>query len=474
MNLSQLLLALRARYKIVLLILAVTVITTIVISKLMPKTYTASTSMVVNYKGVDAVTGLSLPAQLMPGYIATQVDIIKSRSVALKVVDALKLADSAEVQQQFNAATGGQGTVRDWLADLLLSKVDVDPSRESSVLNITFKGVEPQFVAAVANAFAAAYLQMSVDLKTDPAAQASGFITGQTKLLREQYEQAQARLSKYQQDNNIYSADDRLDIETARLTELSSQLNAAQATVIDAGSRAQQANGDASVSPDVLNSGLIQGLKANLAVAEGKFADTQARLAPNHPLYIAAKAEVDNIRASIAQQTKIASSGLASSSHISQQREGELRAALAAQKAKVLALNGARDEFNVLTNETENARKAYELASQRYSVTSLESQSKQADIAVLTSATAPLSPSGPRVGLNTLLAIVIGLIMGLGAVLVLELMDQRIRSAGHLHDAFGLPVLGVIDKPRVGNRKSSYKALPKPVDGGGAGSALRV
>jgi uncharacterized protein involved in exopolysaccharide biosynthesis len=105
MNISQLLLALRARYKIVLLILAVTVITTVVISKMMPKTYSASTALVVNYKGVDAVTGLSAPSQLMPGYIATQVDIIKSRGVALKVVDALKLADNPEVQQQFAAAT---------------------------------------------------------------------------------------------------------------------------------------------------------------------------------------------------------------------------------------------------------------------------------------------------------------------------------------------------------------------------------
>jgi chain length determinant protein EpsF len=346
-----------------------------------------------------------------------------------------------------------------------MSKLSVDPSRESSVLTISFNGVDPQFVSTVTNAFAAAYLEMIVQLKTDPAAKASGFITGQTKVLREQYEQAQSRLTKYQQDNNIYSADDRVDIETARLNELSSQLVAAQGTAIDAGSRQRQAQGDASVSPDVLSSGLIQGLKANLAAAEGKFADTQARLAPNHPVYIAAKAEVDNIRASLNQQIKIASSGLSSNTRISQQREGELRAALTAQKAKVQALNGARDEFNVLTNEMENARKAYEVASQRFNVTNFESQSKQADVAVLTAATTPLEPSGPRTRLNAMLAVVIGLILGMGAVLVLELLDQRVRSATHLHDAFGLPVLGVIDKPRVGKRKSAYKALPKPSSG---------
>jgi len=101
MNPSLLLLALRARYKIVLLALGVTILAAVAISLILPKNYVAGVSMVVNYKGVDPVTGLSAPAQLMPGYIATQVDIIKSKSVALKVVDDLKLANNPAVQAQF-------------------------------------------------------------------------------------------------------------------------------------------------------------------------------------------------------------------------------------------------------------------------------------------------------------------------------------------------------------------------------------
>jgi succinoglycan biosynthesis transport protein ExoP len=465
MNLSQLLLALRARYKIVLLTLLITVAATIAISAMLPKTYIGNTSMVVNYKGVDPVTGLTLPAQMMPGYIATQADIIKSRGVALKVVDSLKLADNAKVQEQFNAATGGQGTVRDWLADLLLNKVDVVPARESSVLTISFKGNDPQFVAAVANAFASAYLQFSVQLKTEPVQQATGYITSQIKLLREQYEQAQSRLSKYQKENNIYSADNRLDIETARLNELSSQLVAAQAQTIEAVSRENQTKSGSAASPDVMNNGLIQSLKSNLAVAEAKFADTSQRLSRNHPQYIAAKSEVDKMRSTLNEQIAAASSSVAGNARIFQQREAELRAALTEQKAKIQGLNGARDEFNVLSNEAENARRGYEMASQRYNQTSLEGQSKQADIAVLTAATAPLSPSGPRVLLNTAMALVVGTILGVGAALALELLDQRVRSAGQLTQAFELPVLGVIAKSRIVQHKRSYPTLPHPGDG---------
>jgi chain length determinant protein EpsF len=460
MNLSLLLVTLRARYKIVLLTVAVTVIAAFAITSLLPKTYLGTVSLVVNYKGVDAVTGLSMPAQLMPGYTATQVDIIKSKSVALRVVDQLGLASNPAVQQQFNDATGGRGTIRDWLADLLLNKVDVVPARESSVLTLNFKGNDPQFVAAVANAFASAYLQTSVQLKTDPAQQASTFITSQTKVLREQYEAAQARVSKYQLENNIFNADNRVDVETARLNDLSSQLVAAQSQNIDANSRRAQAEGNAATSPDVLGNPLVQGLKSNLALAESKFAETSQRLAPNHPQYIAAKSEVDKLRASLNEQIQSASRGVAVSATISRQRESELRAQLAAQKSKVLALNTARDEFSVLSNEMENARRAYEMASQRFNQTSLEGSSKQADIAVLTPATAPLSPSGPRMLLNIAVALVAGVILGLGGVLVMELLDQRIRSAAQLADAFGLPVLGVIAKPRA--LKSRRPATNRP------------
>lgn len=469
MNLNLLLLTLRARYNIILLTLGVTVFATAAITLILPRNYVAGVSMVVNYKGVDPLTGLSVPAQLMPGYIATQVDIINSKSVALKVVDNLKLASSPEVQARFKDATEGRGTVRDWVADQLLQQVDVVPARESSVLTINFSGNEPQFVSAVANAFASAYLDMSVQLKIGPPQQASGYLSTQVKALREQYERAQSRLSKYQQANNIYSADNRVDVETARLNELSSQLVVVQSQSMDAASRRRQVEGDASNSPDVMGNPLVQSLKTSLSLAEAKFADTSQRLASNHPQYISAKSEVDKLRSNLGEQIRISSRSVVATADITERRESELREALAAQKAKVQALNGARDEFNVLTNEMENARRAYELASQRLNQISLEGQARQADIAVLTAATPPLAPAGPRVLLNIALAIVVGAILGVGAALILELLDQRIRSKTHLSESLDLPVLGVIRKDPHGSSRGKTMS-GKSSGGAGAGN----
>ena len=152
MNFTQFLLILRARYKIILGTLFVVVATTVTIALLLPKTYTATTSLVMNYKGTDPVTGMALPSQMMPGYMATQIDILSSMTVALKVVDDLKLADSNVVKQQFQDATGGRGNIRDWLANLLVRNLDVEPSTSSSVISVNYKATDPQFAAAMANA----------------------------------------------------------------------------------------------------------------------------------------------------------------------------------------------------------------------------------------------------------------------------------------------------------------------------------
>src|SRR5690349_4370748 len=119
MNFSQLLLILRARRWILIATLVLTVGATVVVSLLLPKTYKGTASVLLNYKGIDPVTGMAMPSQLLPGYMATQIDILGSKNVAMRVVERLKLAENAAVVEQFNEATAGQGNVRDWLADLL-------------------------------------------------------------------------------------------------------------------------------------------------------------------------------------------------------------------------------------------------------------------------------------------------------------------------------------------------------------------
>lgn len=449
MNFNLFLRILYARRKIIVITLLVTVVATVFVSLLLPKTYKATTSLVLNFKGADPITGMPLPAQLLPGYMATQVDIINSHSVGLKVVDELKMAEGQAVYEQFMEATQGKGTIRDWLADLLVKKIEVVPSRESSVLDISFKGSDPQFAAAVANAFASAYQLTSIQLKVEPAKKAAIYINDQIKVLRDNFETAQKKISKFQQDNGIVSSDSRvdgIDVESARLNELSAQLVQAQAQLIEAASRRNQASGvGGNESPDVMNNSLILNLKAGLGNAESKFAEISQRLDKNHPQYQGAKAEVDKLRSELSDQIKAASNSVGSSARIYQQRETEIRAALAQQKVKVLQINRTRDELRLLRNEVESAQRAYESTTQRFTQTNLEGQSNQTDIAVLNTAIAPLTPSNPKIMQNTLVSIFLGTMLGVGLALLAELMDRRVRSTEDLVEALKLPVLGALD-----------------------------
>ncbi|NBV18960.1 chain length determinant protein EpsF [Janthinobacterium sp.] len=447
MNLSQLLLILRAHKKLILITLLVTVLGTLSISLLLPKTYKATSSLLLNYKGVDPLTGLAMPGQLLPGFMATQIDIISSKNVALRVVDHLKLAESPAVIAQFNEATEGKGgTVRDWLADLLLKKVEIVPSRESSVVDISFKGSDPQFVAAVANAFADEYQKTSIQLKVDPMRRVSTYFSEQTKLLRDNLEVAQSKLSKYQQDNGIVSVDNRLDVESNRLNDLSAQLVMAQGQSMEASSRQRMAQGsDGLASPDVSSNPLIQNLKIGLGNAEGKLAEIAQRLGRNHPQYESAKAEVDKLRADLREQLANTSSSVGNNAQIMQQREAAVRAALQAQKAKVLELNRTRDEMGVLMKDVESAQRAFDVTSQRLSQTRIEGQAEQSDISVLNPAVPPIEPSGPRVLLNTLLSIFLGTLLGVGLAIVIEMLYRRVRSEADLQETLQIPVFGAID-----------------------------
>ncbi|MDB5754153.1 MAG: chain-length determining protein [Massilia sp.] len=463
MNLRQFLLILLARKKIILATLAVTVLLALGFSLVQQPTYKATASVLLNYKGVDPLTGLTMPGQLLPGYMATQIDIISSKNVALRVVDTLKLATSKAVLDQFNATTGGRGNMRDWLADLLLKKLDIVPSRESSVVEISFRGADPQFVSAVANAFADEYQRVTVQLKTEPMKNASAYFNEQTKLLRDNVETAQARLSKYQQEQGIVSLDfNRADVELARLNDLSQQLVVAQGQAIEGNSRERMASGAVADSPDVGNNGLVQNLRAGLAGAQAKLAEVGQRLAPNHPLYQSNKAEVDKMREDLNAALGSVSRSVGNNAAVLRQREDELRSAVAAQKVRVLELNRARDELGVLLKDMDSAQRAFDAASQRLSQTRIEASSEQSDISILNPAVPPMDPSGPRVLLNTFVSVLLGAVLGVGLGLLAELFNRPIRSAGDLHDLLGVPVLGTVAWRHPGARPPGLRALMRP------------
>ncbi len=457
MNFTQLLLILKARYRIVLFALLVTVSTTLIVSLLLPKSYTATTTLVVDFKGADPVSGLMQPAQLMPGYIATQTEIIQSHNVALKVVDALKLTQSPVVREQFTEATGGEGDIRDWLADRMLRTLEVQPSRESTLIQVNYKGADPQFAATVANAFAQAYIQTNLELRVEPARLTTTWFDEQIKQLRDNLEQAQAKLSAYQKEQGVVASDERIDVETARLAELSSQFVVAQAQTYDSVSRRNQSH---EALADVMNNPMVQGLKADLARSETKLSEMESKYGKNHPQYQRLQTEVDTLRGKLDTEIKTATQTVSTTARLSQQRERDLHGALAAQKARVLSTKQKRNEVSVLLRDVENAQQLFDQATRRNGQTRLESQTTHTDIAVLNRAVPPVKHSSPKILLNLMLSLVLGSVLGLGLGFLMEMIDRRIRSAQDLVEALDIPLLGVLSGGEPKRRRLPWVKLP--------------
>ena len=461
MTLQQFLLILWARRKLMVSIFLVTVLTTLVVSLLLPKEYSASATVVIDVKSPDPIAGMLLPGLMSPGYMATQVDIINSDRVAQRVVRMLNMDQSPVIQEQWRDDTDGKGDVVTWLAQLLQKKLDVKPSRESNVVEIGFSGADPAFSAAVANAFAQSYIETNIDLKVEPARQYSAWFETQLKMQRDRLEAAQKKLSDYQQATGIVATDERLDYENQKLNELSMQLTVAEAQGSDAASR--QKMGASDTIKEVMENPLINQLKADVARLEAKLKEMSGNFGVNHPQYQRAVAELDELKARLKAETEKITASFSTAGRVSDAREADVKIAIEAQKKKVLDLKKQRDDINVLLREVDTAQKAFDSVGQRMVQSNLESQSIQSNIAILTAAIPPLQSSKPKVLLNMLVSIFLGTMLAVGAALVLELGQRRIRSAEDIVEALDLPVLAELDSCLVqplGNGWRFWKKQP--------------
>jgi chain length determinant protein EpsF len=409
-----------------------TVLTTFVVSLLLPKNYKSTATVVLNHKAPDPVTGILLSAQQITGYMATQLDVIKSSKTALMVVDQLKL-DQSEIIKTSYENSGSNMELRDWLANVLLNNLNIETPRDSSVIHISYSSTDAEFASMMANAFANAYQEISIRLTVEPSQKAANYFTDQLNVLRDRLEDAQKKLTEYQHGKGIIDTDFRLDVETRRLNELSSQLVIAQAELIGA----EHNNGSRGSEEQSARNAMISNLKINLSQAESKFSEISQKLGRNHPSYAGAKAEMDMLRSELSKHIRTTAKDAI-------KKEAEIRAALEEQKTKVLTLNRARDELQLLTREVEGAQQAYNSAMQRLNQTTLEGQSNLSSVSILDVAKIPDKPDSPKLLLNIVLSIFLGTLLGLGAGLFMEIIDKRVRSAEDLVDILQVPVLGVV------------------------------
>jgi chain length determinant protein EpsF len=441
MSLYQFFSILRARRWTALLIFLATVGVALAWVLLRPTNYTARAPVLVDTRAQDP---LSQPVWgvVPPSYMATQIDVARSERVAERVVDVLGMDKDPEAIANWRKATrGGKGSAKAWMASQLQAGLEVKPARESNIINVSYTGSDPQYAAKIANAFAQAYIDTTVELKTDPAKRYASFFDDQLKAAREKLEAAQDRLTQYQQKNGVTSADERVDYEMARLNELSSQLTLVQSQTTDA--HHKRVAPRESVA-EVMSSPLINNLKADISRLEAKIQESNANLGPRHPAMVRMNDELGALRSRLASETARIGSSIETSYTVGKAREGELSAAVNAQRSRVMALNKHRDELSLLRRDVDTAQRAFEAISGNANQTRLQSLTNQTNVMRLATAVEPINPSGPTKKMALIIAAAGGLLLAVAGALLAELMNRRVRSVEDLSMATHLPVLATV------------------------------
>lgn len=427
-------------------------------SILAPKKYVAELTLVVDVKGSNPLAETALSSPLLSSYIATQREIIASRAVALKVIDALGLVESGapRVPAQVDPRNAYIGQV--------LKPLETSSSVNSNLIRISYRSDDPYTAARFANAIGDAYIQTSLELQVDPAKRQAAWFEQQVQKLRDDLAQAQSKLDAYQRDHGVLGVDaGRLDVENSRLQELSSQLVRAQAALVEAETRADTRVQSRDV-PDLLSNSVVQGLKAELARAEARLADLAERVDRNHPQYKSSAAEVAALRAKLDAEMETARSSLVRSASMARKQVEELESALKRQKERIIALTQQRDELSVLQRDVESARAAYDAALQQANQSRLHSRIDRTNISILNPATPPASPSSPRTLLNIALAFVVSSLFTAAWILYGEFARPRVRSSEDLVALADLPVLAELPAPprraRVRVKQAPQPALP--------------
>ena len=434
MSLLQFFSILRARWAAAGLILLATLAAVLAWVLLRPTWWSARAPVLVDVQASDVGGGYA-PA-LLASYMATQIDIARSERVSARAIEALY---AEELRRNPDAAPLGDERRRDRVR-AVQQGLEVKPARESNIIHIQWTGPTSGEASRVAAALARAFVDVSLSLRTGPAREDAGWFEQQVGRARDALAQAQVRLADHQRQTGIVGSE-QADHEIARLNQLATRLAEVQADTTDSQSKRGAARDTVT---EVMDSPLINGLKADLARLEARRQEAGATLGPRHPQMERLQAEIASLQARLATETRRIGTAIETRFRAGRERERELSAALAAQRERVLALQQDRAQMALLQQDVEAARRQFETVSTHASRARLESLATQTNLVVLTPAAAAVTPTGPTPRQALAVGTVAGLLLAVAGALMLELAQRRIRSVDDILQASGLPVLAIL------------------------------
>jgi succinoglycan biosynthesis transport protein ExoP len=456
--------------------------------------YTAKSTILVEQQSPQVLNIQALVSQSgnseQHDYFKTQQEILKSRSLAAQVIRETGLdrnpqfsakgasegffgAIAAQIKSALNGVYRGSADRRSSealgvapaLIDEYLLLLTVKPEIGTKLFEVGFSLPDPALAARVANAHVHTYIQRGMEIHSQASEAARQFLEKKLVELKERVEKSEAALNDYRRERGIvsFTLDDKGTIMNQRLTELNKALTKAETDRIEFQSQNELIkHREYAGLPAVVNSPLIQQLKAQRDVIAGQYASMAARFKPDYPPLMELKAKLDDTNNQIAGEIQHVVQGVEGNYQAAQTRENDLRSQVETEKTKALAMNDASLQDAVLAREVDANRELYKSVLERMKEIGVAGDVPTSNVSIIDRATPPEHPSSPRKLLDMAAAATIALFLGVAVAFVLDHLDDGLHNPEEAEVYLGLASLGTVPDflTLEGPEDAAAKALP--------------
>lgn len=384
----------------------------------------------------------------LDNYIETQTKILQSETLALQTIKSLDLGRYPEFGGRPNAVAPARGLAvqrRPTILGAFLGRLSVKRVPNSRLIEVQFEAQEPQLAAEVVNTHLQSFIEENFRSRYDATTQASNWLSSELEELRIKVEKSEDARIAYERENQIWEVDEKQDITTQKLGDLNKDLTEAQIDLIQKQAMSRLAHsGSIDSVPTVRDSVVMQDLMKKQSDLDQQYTDALNQFGPNYPRVQRLQAQLKEMDHAIAHEKQNIVGSIDAEYGTARERMDLLKAALDQQKVEANGLAEKLVQYNILKHDAEANKQLYDGLLQKLKEAGISAGLRSSNIRVVDPALAPSSPSRPQKSRNILLALLVGLVGGIGLAFFREYLDNTVKSPDDIESLTGLPSLAVV------------------------------
>jgi capsular exopolysaccharide synthesis family protein len=339
----------------------------------------------------------------------------------------------------------------------------VEPIKESRMVQLRVENPDPQLAAAIANAFADAYIAETVSIKMSTTQTASDWLETQLIDLENKLEKSTKGLYAFKKEKDIVSTsfEDKQSMVSQRLVALNDALTKVRVQRAQLQARSGTLNALASDPNYVGNSGnagtpganafVIEQMKLRVLDLGNECADLKHKYLGLHPKLTSCQERLELAKTSLKREMESAISAREREYREVIQTEKNLASLYNESKAEAFNVNQNEEEYQRLKRSMDNNQRLYDMVLKRLKDTGLSGLMRMSNVHILDQARPARFPVRPSLPVNFLLAVVLGIVASALFGFVVEYLDSTINSQEQVEQLLRLTFLGILPKIRVKN-----------------------